>query len=133
MQRQRLYSEGLELSRLVWGAWRLLDQGGKSTAEIGELIAACLDLGITTFDHADIYGKYAVEEAFGEALKAIDRSRDRYELVTKCGIALVHPRRPEHRVKHYNSTADHIRSSVENSLRNLGSKPNLSIANSVSY
>ena len=30
-------------------------------------IEQCLELGVSTFDHADIYGDYAVEELFGQA------------------------------------------------------------------
>ena len=41
------------------------------------------------------------------------------EIVTKCGIGLVHESRPENQIKHYNLTEDYISSSVEKSLKNL--------------
>lgn len=118
--RCRPHSEGPELSRLVWGAFRLLDGPRPAGAsEIVRLVETCLDLGITTIDHADIYGGYRVEAAFGEALAARPDLRSRIELVTKCGIGLLAGERPDHRVKHYDSSAAHIRASVERSLRNL--------------
>ena len=83
------------------------------------MVDTCLDAGITTIDHADIYGGYRVEALFGEMLASRPDLRNRIELVTKCGIALVSPARPDHRIKHYNSTPQHIRQSLENSLRNL--------------
>ncbi|HYD98141.1 MAG TPA: aldo/keto reductase [Alphaproteobacteria bacterium] len=121
VERLRLHAQGPELSRLVWGAWRSLASPETDTpAKQARLIEACLELGITSFDHADIYGGYAVEAAFGAALKEWRGDRGRIELVTKCGIALVDPARPAHRVKHYDTSAAHIRASVDASLRNLG-------------
>ena len=61
-------AEGLEFSRVVLGFWRLLDWN-LSTDELIRYLEECLDLGITTMDHADIYGDYTVEEKFGEAMK----------------------------------------------------------------
>ena len=119
--RQRIHPDGPELSRLVWGAWRSVTSPETDTAlKLARLIDACLELGITTFDHADIYGGYQAEAAFGAALREWRGDRDRTELVTKCGIALVDPARPQHRVKHYDTSAAHIEASLEGSLRALG-------------
>ena len=105
---------------MVWGAFRIANQPETSTvASIARTVDTCLDAGITTIDHADIYGGYRVEALFGEMLATRPDLRNRIELVTKCGIALTGPARPQHRVKHYNSTAAHIRGSLENSLRSL--------------
>lgn len=109
----------VSLSRLVFGAWRLLD-GSPSAQDIGRLIAASVDLGLTSFDHADIYGGYAVEAAFGEGLAAWGGRRDAIELVTKCDIMLASPARPGNRLKHYDTGAAHIAASVERSLKNFG-------------
>lgn len=118
--RIKIHRDGPEFSRLVWGAFRIADNPETSTvASIARTVDMCLDAGITTIDHADIYGGYRVEALFGEMLASRPDLRNRIELVTKCGIALTGPARPEHRVKHYNSTATHIRRSLENSLRNL--------------
>ncbi len=116
--RLRLGGAGPEVSRLVFGVWRLmawnLDDVGLRT-----LIESCAELGITTIDHADIYGSYGCEERFGRMLDHAPGLRDRLELVTKCGIKLVSERRPEHRLKHYDSSSAHIAASVDRSLRML--------------
>jgi len=98
-----------------WGAW-----GARfSTAEYDRLIRACLDEGISTFDHADIYGGYTTEAEFGNALQASPGLRDKLQLITKCGICMVSNERPLHRLKYYDTRAAHLVSSVEGSLRNL--------------
>lgn len=120
VSRIKIHRDGPEFSRMVWGAFRIADNPETSgIASIARTVDTCLDAGITTIDHADIYGGYRVEALFGEMLATRPDLRNRIELVTKCGIALTGPARPEHRVKHYNSTAAHIRWSLENSLRNL--------------
>ncbi len=82
-------------------------------------IEQCLALGVTSFDHADIYGGYSVEALFGDALAALPGLRERLQIVTKCGIKLVMPARPLHRIKSYDSSRAHITASVEASLRAL--------------
>jgi predicted oxidoreductase len=121
LSRQRLHPDGPELSRLVWGAWRSLGNPETDTpTKLARLIEGCLELGITSFDHADIYGGYRAEALFGQALREWRGDRARIELVTKCGIALVGPERPGHRVHHYDTSAAHIRHALEASLRLLG-------------
>lgn len=108
----------LKLSRIIPGLMRLLSWE-MSREEVTGWIQACYDMGITSFDHADIYGSYQCEAAFGEALSAAPGLREKLQLVTKCNIALLSPNRPQHRVHHYDSSRTHILESVENSLRNL--------------
>lgn len=120
-QRITMGSDGPEISRLSYGVWRLLDDPeGADIQRVLAKIETCLEHGITTFDHADIYGGYACEEAFGRALKAQPALRERIELITKCGIMLHADARPKNRIKHYDYSRAHIVSSVERSLRNLG-------------
>ena len=83
-------------------------------------IEQCLELGVSTFDHADIYGDYAVEELFGQAVRASPSLRGRVQVVTKCGIRLVSPARPFHRIKSYDTSRSHLIASVEASLEALG-------------
>ena len=101
---------------MTWGEW-----GADYDANtIADLIGHCIDLGITTFDHADIYGSYTTEGAFGKALKQHSSSvRSQIQLVTKCGIQLITGNRATNRVAHYNSTREHIIFSAERSLREL--------------
>lgn len=106
------------LSPIVAGAWRMADWGFSPQQRLG-WIEACLALGITSFDHADIYGGYTVEALFGEALAAAPGLRDRMQLVSKCGIKLVSPQRPGHAIKSYDTSRAHVVASVEQSLRAL--------------
>lgn len=112
---------GPEVSRLALGLWRLTD-GDLDDAGLLDLIHAALDLGISTFDHADIYGGYRCEELFGRALALEPALRQRLQIVTKCGIKIVSQRRPTHRLNHYDTGKAHILASVDNSLRALGTE-----------
>jgi predicted oxidoreductase len=109
---------GLELSRIVAGMWRMGEWGMPVEQRVA-FIERCIDMGVTSFDHADIYGGYSVEGLFGEALRAQPSLRDRIELVSKCGIKLLSPKRPQHTIQHYDTTATHIIASAEESLRQL--------------
>ena len=109
---------GPQLSPIVAGAWRMAEWGWTAQQRL-QWIEQCIELGVTSFDHADIYGGYSVEALFGEALALSPGVRGRLQLVSKCGIKLVSPARPAHRIKHYDTSAAHITASVENSLRAL--------------
>ena len=106
------------LSPIVAGAWRLAEWGWTPQQRLA-WIEGNLDLGVTSFDHADIYGGYSVEALFGEALALRPALRSRMQLVSKCGIQLVTAARPGHQVKHYDTSAAHVRASVEHSLQAL--------------
>ncbi len=118
MQRIKISKEGTQFSRIALGFWRL-NEWKMNTGQILSLIEQALELGITTLDHADIYGGYTCEEMFGKALAEKPSLRAKMEIVTKCGITLVSPRRPENHIHGYNTTKKHILQSVENSLKNL--------------
>ena len=99
---------------MSWGNW------GKRlpTKEQVELITFCMEQGNTTFDHADIYGDYTTEAAFGKALAESKIAREELQLITKCGIQYTGQTR-KNKVKHYDYTKDYIIWSVEESLKNL--------------
>jgi len=109
---------GPEFSRIVAGMWRMTEWG-MSVEQRVALVEQCLEMGVTTFDHADIYGDYGVETLFGEALRRQPALRDKIELVSKCGIKLRSQKHPQHTIQHYDTTARHIVASAENSLRQL--------------
>ncbi len=115
MKRQRIHPKGPEFSQVIAGVWKWLDE---TTHE--RCISAALDCGISTFDHADIYGQYSIEELFGRVLRQQPGLRNKMELVTKCGISLKVESRPENRIKHYNTSYSYIIRSVEQSLQNFG-------------
>ena len=112
-------STDLEFSRIVHGLWRL-NEWDISKEQLLQLIEQCLEMGITTFDHADIYGNFTCEEIFGEALKLNPKIREKMEIVTKTGIVFKSNNRPEHDGHYYNTTFDHIVKSAERSLQNFG-------------
>ena len=102
---------------MTWGIW------GKALqkAEIIDLMNHCIEHGISTFDHADIYGGYTTEADFGKALSTSGVNRESIQLITKCGIQYICENRPN-KVKHYNYSSDYIIKSVEDSLRNLNTE-----------
>jgi predicted oxidoreductase len=112
-----MHTEKFELSPIVAGLWRIVDWKLDVQARI-QWIEQALELGITSFDHADIYGDYRAEALFGEALKAAPALRQRMQLVTKCGIRLRSTQRP-YRINYYDTGATYVRAQVEQSLRNL--------------
>lgn len=118
--RFELSPQGPEVSALAYGFWRLADDpAGASVARVREKIEACLEVGMTTMDHADIYGLYACEGLFGRVLKESPGLRDRMEIVTKCGINVPCDGRPGVRQNHYDATAPAIERCVDRSLREL--------------
>ncbi|HET9054767.1 MAG TPA: aldo/keto reductase [Cyclobacteriaceae bacterium] len=116
MQQVKLHSQGPGLSRIIAGTWRWAHV---SSAQLSTLVYAALENGITTFDHADIYGNYCCEENFGQVLRGNSALRNKLQLVTKFGIKLLSDKRPAHLIKHYDTSAEHVVWSVENSLRAL--------------
>lgn len=113
-------AEGLEFSQLVYGMWRLADDADTSVKHVDAKIRAALDQGITTFDQADIYGGYTAEDIMGAALKASSSLRHQMEIVTKCDIVIDAGRHAGARVKHYDTTRQHIHESVNQSLKAMG-------------
>lgn len=107
----------LTLSRIVYGMWRVMDDVSEPH-HVQAKLEACLAQGITTLDLADIYGHYLAESALGGVFRTAPQLRDKVEIVTKCGIVLPGGPAPA-RVKHYDTSARHIRASVEASLSKM--------------
>ena len=111
-------ANNLKISPLVQGHWRLLDWK-MSNQELLALTQQSIELGITTFDHADIYGNYSCEKIFGDALATKKGLRNDVQIITKCGIKPVSDKFPEQKVKYYDYSSEYIISSVDNSLANF--------------
>ena len=110
----------VELSPIIagvmnWGVW----DKNLNTNEFTHLINLFIENGITTFDHADIYGGYTTEASFGKALSESKIDRKKIQLITKCGIQYTSENRPNNSIKHYEYSKDYIIWSAENSLKNL--------------
>jgi predicted oxidoreductase len=116
----------LSLSRPVLGCMRLADDPARAgERDIQALIEAALSVGITSLDHADIYGFWLtdppafhhVEALFGRTFAAAPGLRDRVEIVAKAGIV------PEGvggaTVKHYDFSAAHLTRQIDASLAAL--------------
>lgn len=97
-----------------WGVW----SKKMNSADMAALMFSCLEYGITTFDHADIYGGYTTEAEFGTAFKESGINREYIQLISKCGIQHVTGNRTN-KVKHYDYSKDYIIASAEGSLKNL--------------
>ncbi|TRX53070.1 hypothetical protein FNH22_21410 [Fulvivirga sp. M361] len=110
-----------EFSPLIIGAMRLGNWGaGFSQKALQQFVEGCIELGLNTFDHADIYGDYTTEGDFGQLLKETPSLRTKMKLITKCGIRMVCNNRPENLIKSYDTSKDYIIGSVEKSLVQLG-------------
>lgn len=118
MERVRL-ATGLDMSRIVYGMWRVADDNDTSTSHVDAKINACLDQGITTFDQADIYGDYGAEAVLGSALKANPGLRSKMQIVTKCDIVAPCGKYADVPVKYYDTSPAHIEASVNASLTNM--------------
>lgn len=116
VQRIKIAPQGPEFSRLVMGYWRLMDWG-MTTSQLSRFIEEHVDLGITTIDHADIYGGYQCEAAFGEAFRSLRHLRSKIQLVSKCGIATT--AKAENSIGHYITDREYIIRRAECSLKNL--------------
>tara|TARA_R110002167_G_scaffold13570_7_gene56222 strand:+ start:7679 stop:8554 length:876 start_codon:yes stop_codon:yes gene_type:complete len=113
MKNKNKYSK-IIAGTMSWGSW------GKcfSTAQMTDMMHHCLDLGITTFDHADIYGDYTNENDFGKAFFQSGIDRENIQIISKCGIQFNSIIR-KNKIKHYNYSKDYIIWSTERSLKNL--------------
>ena len=118
MEKIYLSDSGPKVSPAVYGFYRW--KGNYVNEEkMEQMMNLCLELDINTFDHGDTYGDYTCEEIFGNVFKRSGIKRESIVLFTKCGINVPHPARPDYRVKHYDTSREHITNSLENSLRNL--------------
>lgn len=118
--RVRMHEHGPEFSRVIWGSMRSEGQFG-SSHDLAEFLKALLDRGVTTVDTANTYGHphpYTVEEFLGKAIAEV--GRDKFEIVTKCGIQRLSPHRTVNRIRHFDFSEKEIQRSVDRSLQKLG-------------
>jgi len=118
MEKIYLSDAGPKVSPAIYGFYRW-DANDLNEKKMENIVELCLELGINTFDHADIYGGYQCEEIFGEIIKSKRIKREDVVLFTKCGLVVPHSSQPDVRVKYYDTSKDHILKSLENSLRKL--------------
>lgn len=118
MEKTYLSDAGPKVSPAIYGFYRWGAEELNAN-KMESIVDLCLELGINTFDHADIYGGYQCEEVFGEIIRNKRVKREDIVLFTKCGLVVPHSSRPEIKVKYYDTSKEHIIKSLEASLRKL--------------
>ncbi len=116
-----LAQRGISTSRLILGCMKFsggwnrdpLAQAAIHDAE--RAVDAALSIGISMFDHANIYGMGKAEQAFGAILKNRPDLRDRIVIQSKCGIRFAEGSVPGR----FDFSREHILESVDASLRRL--------------
>lgn len=113
MQKRTLGKSGIEVSAIGLGCMGLSFGYGPAVEkqEGVKLIRAAVDLGVTFFDTAEVYGPYTNEELVGEALAPV---RDRVVIATKFGFRFENGKQAG-----LHSRPEHIREVAEGSLRRL--------------
>ncbi len=110
-----------ESRRLIYGCmglggpWDAPEYGAGDIDQAAAAIEAAEGIGVTLFDHADIYRGGKSEAVFGEVMARTPGLRERIRLQTKCGIRLGSPGVPGH----YNLSCDAILERVNGSLERL--------------
>ncbi len=119
MEKIYLSDAGPKVSPAIYGFYRWNEVGNNTAYEMEKIVNLCLELGINTFDHADIYGNYQIEALFGDLIAKNAFKREDIVLFTKCGLRIPDASQPDVRVSHFDTSGEHITQSVENSLRKL--------------
>ena len=116
MKTRQLGTNGLKISEIGFGCMGLNSTYGQSLAkeESIALIRSAVDLGVTFFDTAEIYGPFTNEEIVGEALRNV---RDQVTIATKFGFAIDPTTKANTGLS---SHPDTIRKAAEGSLKRLG-------------
>ena len=118
MEKIYLSDVGPKVSPVIYGFYRW-DEEENTQASMERIVRLCLELGINTFDHADVYGDYRCEELFGNLIANKSIKREDIILFTKCGLRVPHPSQPSLRIEHVDTSKEHILRSVDNSLKKL--------------
>ena len=115
MKTRQLGRSGLTVSALGLGCMGMSDfYGGQDDAESTRTLHRALELGVTFFDTADMYGPFKNEELLGQAFKG---KREGIVLATKFGIE----RDPNNPAKRgINGRPEYVKAACEASLRRLG-------------
>ena len=89
---------------------------GMSSTEVERIVNLCLENGINSFDHADVYGTAGMrgecEQLFGQVLKENPGLRDKVYIQSKCGIC-------KSEQDYYDFSKEHILEAVDGILTRL--------------
>jgi predicted oxidoreductase len=114
MKKVYLSDSGPKVSEAIYGFWRW-ENLENTPAKMEQIINLCLELGINTFDHADIYGDSTIEEQFGKIIANKTFKREDIVLFSKCGIRKAN----NGKLSYFDNSHNYIVSSVESSLKKL--------------
>ena len=109
-------TDNLSLSQIIRGFWRL-DTWELSTDELIDNMKSSIDLGVTSFDTAEIYADTLCESQIGEAFAKDPALRGKVELISKTGIYKQEINGES--FGYYNTTYDRIVRSCKESLQRL--------------
>src|ERR1700722_15580465 len=113
LKKRKLGQQGLEVSEIGLGCMGMSQSyGTPNDAESIATLHRALELGVTFFDTAEVYGPYTNEQLLGRALKG---RRDQLILASKFGFKIV-----QGTVEGLDSRPAHIKEAVEGSLKRLG-------------
>lgn len=113
LTKRKLGQQGLEVSALGLGCMGMSQSYGvPDDAESVATIHRAIELGVTLFDTAEVYGPYTNEELLGRALKG---RREQVVIATKFGFRI-----EDGQIVGVNSRPEHVRKVAESSLRRLG-------------
>lgn len=120
--RLNIHPDGPSMPRLVFGVWRLvaMQEAKVNPRFVAERIDAAVEAGMDVIDSADVYGGFEGERVLGAGLAEWGGDRQSIQIISKCGIAFPARTRPKYRVKHYNTSREHIVASVDSTLLALG-------------
>lgn len=119
MEKIYLGDSGPKVSPAIYSFWRWSKEVDNTAAAMEQIVNLCLDLGINTFDNAEVYGSGESEEIFGKVMSQKSFKREDIVLFSKCGLRIPYPATAEVRIQHYDTSRENILRSVDNSLRNL--------------
>jgi predicted oxidoreductase len=120
MQQIYLSDSGPKVSAAVYSFYRWEgDTKDVARDSMESTIDLCLSLGINTFDLADYYYNHVCEDLFGEIIAKKKYKREDLVLFTKCGVRLPHPSQPDVKIRYIDTSAKHIKQSIDKSLKKL--------------